>query len=98
MRDHVALLFRSLTYHVAIGIRTILEQQIGGRYSVGLATRRRKASLKGAASEATPRRRLWGLEDGRESLNGGITEAGKQYVRSRKSIIQHSSDFLNDEI
>lgn len=49
----------------------------------------RKASdVKEAALEATLVPRLRGLEYGRRSLNSELhTEAGKRYVRSRKSIV-----------
>lgn len=57
-------LYQSLTYHIAIGVRAILKQQIGGRYLVGLATRERQAMFKGAALEATPYRAYGGWNMG----------------------------------
>jgi len=93
MRDHVVFLYQSLTYHIAIGVRAILKQQIGGRYLVGLATRERQAMFKGAALEATPYC-AWGLEHGRGSLNSELhAEAGKRYVRSKRNIVRHGSIF-----
>lgn len=87
-------LYQSLTYHIAIGVRAILKQQIGGRYLVRLATRERQADVQRSRSWSNPVPRLRGLEHGRGSLNSELhTEAGKRYVRSRRSIVRHGSDF-----
>lgn len=64
IRDHAVFLYQSLTYHIAIEVRAILKQQIGGRYLVGLATRERQATFKGAALEATPYRAYGGWNMG----------------------------------
>lgn len=94
----ISFLCQFLTYHIATRIRTIWEQHIGGRYSMGLVMRKRGRRVSKEPLLKQPRTALMGVGIWAGIIEWRIMEVDKRYVRSGKSIVRRSSGFFRRRI